>query len=180
MGAGAHWHRSRRDLVHPRDRAEVGCFHGYGDSRSHGAFTRGLFAASVRYAGPASEAETKLNTLTLRCSPGNDLLLQVDVEARPGESVFVQFIGPVENRSYFTIAERACERISAPGPHLLRFSIPMAAPEGTNQMTGLSFVSVDSSPAEFDASELYQVQLQVAHVSSVAKPPMLRLTRPSS
>jgi hypothetical protein len=120
-----------------------------------------------------------VQALTYYCAPGRDLTMLVNIGAKPGEHAFLQFTGPIEKGSYFTIAERAIERISGPAPHLLHVPIPDNAPEGTYQLRGLSLILGYQSAADFDPSHLMQVFLKVALVSPATSPRILHLERPA-
>jgi hypothetical protein len=95
------------------------------------------------------------------CAPGDDLTLLIDIGALPGERCFVEFIGPIEDSCFFTIAEVARASFIEAGPHEVRIPIPKDAPPGTYQLTGLALVRDNERATDFETNDLLHVFLKI-------------------
>lgn len=113
------------------------------------------------------------------CAPGEDLTLLADIGAMPGERCFVEFIGPVEDSCFFTIAEVARGEFSGAAPHELRIPIPKHAPPGTYQLTGLALVRDNEATSDFETNDLLHVFLEInPNAEKTLDPRILLLRRP--
>ena len=96
-----------------------------------------------------------------KCAPGKDLTLLVDIGALPGERCYVEFIGPVEDCCFFTIAEVARGRIFGSAPHVVVVPIPKDVPPGTYQLTALALMRDDEPASDFETNDLLHVFLEI-------------------
>ncbi len=111
--------------------------------------------------GRSGSARLRAKMRVYKCAPGKDLTLLVDIGALPGERCYVEFIGPVEDCCFFTIAEVARGRIFGSAPHVVVVPIPKDVPPGTYQLTALALMRDDEPASDFETNDLLHVFLEI-------------------